>query len=53
MKETAQNSPYGIRLLLALQSKLIYQGTVDPKVVERRRAAGRRAKAARKVNRGH
>ena len=27
MKDDARNSPYGVHLLLGLQSKLIYQGT--------------------------
>ena len=52
MKDDARNSPYGVKLLLGLQSKLIYQGTKSEGAAERR-AKRKRAKAARKVNRGN
>jgi hypothetical protein len=43
----------GLRILFALQilNKHIYAGTVPAAEKARRRAAGKRAKAARKVNR--
>ena len=51
MKDDARNSPYGVHLLLGLQSKLIYQSTKTEGVADRR-AKHLRAKAARKRNRG-
>lgn len=45
--------PFGFqtRILLGLQSKPIYQGTVSQKEKDRRRAANKRARIARRVNR--
>ena len=51
MKDGARNSPYGVHLLLGLQSKLIYQGAKTEGVADRR-AKRLRAKAARRLNRG-
>ena len=51
MKDDARNSPYGVNLLLGLQSKLIYQGTKGEGVAERR-AKRKRAKAARELLEG-
>lgn len=48
---TAARSPYGFRILLALQSKPMYEGTVPADVKARRRAANKRARAARRNNR--
>jgi len=50
---TAQQGPYGFRILLALQAKPIYQGTKSAlKDKAKKRALRLRGKAARKVNRG-
>ena len=38
---TAARSPYGFRILLALQGKPMYEGTVPAKEKARRRAARR------------
>lgn len=49
--ETAQQTPYGVRILMALQGKPIYPGTKSQNKGPRK-AKRLRAKAARKVNRG-
>lgn len=48
-----ESSPYQRNILAALNGsgRHIYGGTVDPKVVKRRRAANKVAKASRKTNR--
>lgn len=51
MKTTAARSPYGFRILLALQTKPMYMGTVPAKEKARRRAANKRARDARRANR--
>lgn len=38
-------------ILRALQSRDIYQGTVPAKTIAKRRAANKRAKASRRINR--
>lgn len=38
-------------ILLALQGKHIYAGTVDPETVARRRAANKVARRSRRINR--
>ena len=48
---TAARSPYGFAILLALQTKPMYMGTVPAAVKAQRRAAGKRARAARRLNR--
>lgn len=48
---SAQQGPYGFRILLALQAKHIYQGTKSL-FKDKKRAVRLRGKAARKVNRG-
>ena len=50
-----QPTVYGRTILLALSwsGKHVYSGTVPYREKLRRRAAGKRAKAARKVNRGN
>lgn len=53
---TAARSTYGFRILLALQGKPMYEGTVPDAVKARRRAANKRAankraRAARRANR--
>ena len=48
---SAQQGPYGFRILLALQAKPIYQGTKSL-FKAKKRAVRLRGKAARKVNRG-
>lgn len=48
---SAQQGPYGFRILLALQAKPIYQGTKS-QFKAKKRAVRLRGKAARKVNRG-
>ena len=48
---SAQQGPYGFRILLALQAKPIYQGTKSQNKAKKR-AVRLRGKAARKVNRG-
>lgn len=47
------SQPKGLRILFALQrlNRHIYAGTVPAHVKAQRRAANKRAKAARKVNR--
>ena len=47
---SAQQGPYGFRILLALQAKPIYQGTKS-QFKAKKRAVRLRSKAARKVNR--
>lgn len=47
---SAQQGPYGFRILLALQAKPIYQGTKS-QFKAKKRAVRLRGKAARKVNR--
>ena len=41
----------GFSILIGLQSKPIYQGTVSAKVKAKRRAANKRARVARRANR--
>ena len=48
---TAARSTYGFRILLALQDKPMYEGTVPYAVKARRRAANKRARVARRNNR--
>lgn len=48
---TPQRSSYGLVILLALQRKPMYEGTVSSAEIAKRRARGKRAKAARKVHR--
>lgn len=49
-----QQTPYGVAILLELnRSKHIYEGTVDPAVKARRRAANRVARRSRRIGRGH
>ena len=43
---------YSFAILMGLQRKPIYQGTVTDAEKKRRRAAGKRAKIARRLNRG-
>lgn len=51
--KTPQQSDYGVAILLELnRSKHIYEGTVDPAVKARRRAANRVARQSRRINRG-
>lgn len=47
---SAQQGPYGFRILLALQSKPIYQGTKSQNKVTKK-AKRLRGKTARKINR--
>lgn len=47
-----QPSSYEFAILKALQSKVLYQGTVPAAVKASRRARDKVAKASRKVNRG-
>lgn len=49
-----QQSPYGVTMLLALNrtGKHIYEGTVDPVTVAKRRAANKVARRSRRINRG-
>lgn len=51
VEETPQRSLFGLLILLALQTKPFYEGTVSPAEKAKRRARGKRAKAARKVAR--
>ena len=51
MKTTAARSTYAFRILLALQAKPMYEGTVPAAVKARRRAANKRARVARRANR--
>jgi hypothetical protein len=39
-------------VLGALQRKHVYGGTVPPEIVAKRRAANKRARASRRINRG-
>lgn len=53
--DTLQPSPQKFQrvLLMAMQTRPIYAGTVPDAEVARRRAANRRAKASRRINRKH
>lgn len=42
---------YQLAILMALQSKHIYTGTVDENEIKRRRAASKRARLQRRTNR--
>lgn len=44
-------SDYQLVVLAALQRKPMYEGTVPERVVAKRRAANKRARAARRLNR--
>lgn len=46
------DSSYARAILMALQGKHVYQGTVPNHVKSRRRAASKVARASRRVNRG-
>jgi len=46
----AEDSPYQVRILCALQRKPVYAGTVPTHIVQVRRAKGRRARASRRAN---
>ena len=50
-ERTAQDTEFGRAILRGLQSKLMYGGSVPRETVRRRRAAAKRAKASRKINR--
>ena len=52
MRGTTIHDDYQWSIFLGLQRKPIYQGTVPAAERRRRRAANRRARAARRVNRG-
>lgn len=45
------DTPYARAILYGLQSKHVYQGTVDPDEVQRRRVKNRAARKARKITR--
>jgi hypothetical protein len=49
--ENDLSGDYQFNILVALQRKPIYLGTVEPAEKARRRAANKRAKASRKRNR--
>ncbi|QNN99196.1 hypothetical protein SEA_FAUST_98 [Streptomyces phage Faust] len=49
--ENVGPSSYQLTMLLAIQSKPMYLGTVPRAEIDRRRAANKRARAQRKVNR--
>lgn len=49
---TDYNRDYALAILMALQRKPIYLGTVPHHVKMRRRAANKVARASRRVNRG-
>lgn len=44
-------SKFALMMLRGLQRKHVYQGTVDPAVVRRRRARNRVASKSRRINR--
>ncbi|ASZ74977.1 chorismate mutase domain of P-protein [Rhodococcus phage Trina] len=45
------NTPYGRAILVGLQKKLMYYGTVPAATIAKRRAANKVARNQRKVNR--
>jgi hypothetical protein len=49
--EDSGPSSYELAILSGLQRKQVYGGTVDPVTVSERRAANRRARANRRINR--
>lgn len=51
MRQFDMTQPFPLSILRGLQYKTIYQGTVDPVTVQERRAANRRARKARRINR--
>lgn len=53
VEETAQQSPYGLAILLELNrsGRHVYEGTVPAAIKARRRAVNKRARAARKAAR--
>lgn len=46
------SDPYQYAILVGLQGKHIYAGTVPPAVIKRRRAASKAARISRRRNRG-
>ncbi|NUP32907.1 MAG: hypothetical protein HOU01_14460 [Streptomycetaceae bacterium] len=52
MNSQPNNTQRGILIALNQTGKHIYAGTVDPKVVARRRAANKMARKSRRINRG-
>lgn len=48
---TTAPSPYSLTILGGPQSYPMYQGTVPERVVAARRAANRRSRASRRINR--
>jgi hypothetical protein len=51
IEENQGPSTYQLTMLLAIQRKPMYLGTVPRAEIDRRRAANKRARAQRKVNR--
>ena len=51
MRQFDMTQPFPLSILRGLQHKTIYQGTVDPVTVQERRAANRRARRSRRINR--
>ncbi|MFD3594368.1 hypothetical protein ACFWU5_16715 [Nocardia sp. NPDC058640] len=47
------DTPYARAILFGLQRKHVYQGTVDPAEVQRRRVRNRAARKARKITRNN
>lgn len=51
MNDLREPTGYEVMILMGLQQKPVYMGTVPPGVVAQRRAENRRARTSRRINR--